>query len=56
MESRDPTAQSLLGCGDETSRSHWTEPARCRQSFWHEEQVILRESCFWRLLNCSWHC
>lgn len=26
------------------------------QSFWQEEQIILGESCFWRLLNCSWHC
>lgn len=43
-------------CVDETIRSRWTEPTGSHQSFQHEEQVILRESCFWRLLNCSWHC
>lgn len=49
----------MLGCGDESSRSCWTEPpepTRPHPSFWHKEQVILRESCAWRLLNCSWHC
>lgn len=25
-------------------------------SRWQEEQIILRESWFWRLLDCSWHC
>lgn len=44
---------------DETVRSRWAESPEStssHQSFWQEEQIILRESCFWRLLNCSWHC
>lgn len=59
MESRDPHGTVPAGCRDDTIRSRWTEspePTRSHQSFWHEEQVILRESCFGRLLNCSWHC
>lgn len=63
---RHGTARSPLGSGskrqpawDETIRSRWAESPEStssHQSFWQEEQIILRESCFWRLLNCSWHC
>lgn len=44
---------------DETVGSRWAESPEStssHQSFWQEEQILLRESCFWRLLNCSWHC
>lgn len=44
---------------DESGGSRWAEspePTSSHPSFWQEEQIILRESCFWRLLNCSWHC
>lgn len=45
---RDETVGSHRAGSPESTSSH--------QSSWQEEQILLRESCFWRLLNCSWHC